>query len=77
LLLPTMIWVAKVKPIISARRPSYCTVECKNIFFTAGAGAHAKPASHLASNNNNNEAQSFKFILMSSETRINKENREG
>jgi hypothetical protein len=55
----------------------YCTVECKNIFFTAGAGAHAKPASHLASNNNNNEAQSFKFILMSSETRINKENREG
>jgi hypothetical protein len=55
----------------------YCTVECKNIFFNAGAGAHAKPASHLASNNNNNEAQSFKFILMSSETRINKENREG
>jgi len=56
-------------------KAEYCTFECQNIFFTAGA--HAKPASHLASNNNNNEAQSFKFILMSSETRINKENREG
>jgi len=53
-------------------KAEYCTFECKNIFFTAGAGA-----SHLASNNNNNETQSFKFILMSSETRINKENREG
>jgi len=36
-------------------KAEYCTFECQNIFFTAGA--HAKPASHLASNNNNNEAQ--------------------